>query len=115
MFRYPFGFWYDGEMAGLAAAGRVARATRADTAEPALMVHTKAAQVTRIPTLGPPLNTTALLSSVGKLIHPLYCTFPARGPGAAARHARLGRRSAARGGRAAGGAGRQVTDSKCQN
>ena len=55
MFRYPFGFWYDGEMAGLAAAGRVARATRADTAEPALMVHTKAAQVTRIPTLGRPL------------------------------------------------------------
>ena len=47
MFRYPFGFWYDGEMAGLAAAGRVARATRADTAEPALMVHTKAAQVNR--------------------------------------------------------------------
>ena len=46
MFRYPFGFWYDGEMAGLAAAGRVARATRADTADPALMVHTKAAQVT---------------------------------------------------------------------
>ena len=65
MFRYPFGFWYDGEMAGLAAAGRVARATRADTADPALMVHTKAAQVTRgqgrqagwISTLGPPLNT----------------------------------------------------------
>ena len=69
MFRYPFGFWYDGEMAGLAAAGRVARATRADTAEPALMVHSKAAQVTRIPTLGRPLNTTALLSSVGELIH----------------------------------------------
>ena len=62
MFRYPFGFWYDGEMAGLAAAGRVARATRADTAEPALMVHTKAAQVNRTSTLVPPLNTTALLS-----------------------------------------------------
>ena len=67
MFRYPFGFWYDGEMAGLAAAGRVARATRADTADPALMVHTKAAQVpvtrgagvdinTRASRINPPLN-----------------------------------------------------------
>ena len=76
MFRYPFGFWYDGEMAGLAAAGRVARATRADTADPALMVHTKAAQVSSdqgrrgaywISTLGPPLNTTG--SFFGELSH----------------------------------------------
>ena len=71
MFRYPFGFWYDGEMAGLAAAGRVARATRADTAEPALMVHTKMAQVTRIPTLGP-------RSSVGELIHHYHSQHPGR-------------------------------------
>ena len=78
MFRYPFGFWYDGEMAGLAAAGRVARATRADTAEPALMVHTKAAQVTRIPTLGRSLNTTPHGLSFGELIHHYHSQHPGR-------------------------------------
>ena len=71
MFRYPFGFWYDGEMAGLAAAGRVARATRADTADPALMVHTKAAQVTR--GAGVDINTRASAKyygcSFGELTH----------------------------------------------
>ena len=72
MFRYPFGFWYDGEMAGLAAAGRVARATRADTADPALMVHTKAAQVTsEKPRVDANTRTSAKYygSSFGKLTH----------------------------------------------